>query len=65
MRGSDVYGMTARALVWAAEQMSADGYDRVGALGPAAAFDPEEMLGALADFGVEWSGGERSASGVV
>jgi short subunit dehydrogenase-like uncharacterized protein len=52
--GRDVYGLTARALVWAAEEIQADRHSGPGALGPAAAFDPEEMLGALTDFGVEW-----------
>ncbi|MEA2481959.1 MAG: hypothetical protein QOJ07_3881 [Thermoleophilaceae bacterium] len=55
VRGSDVYGLTARSLVWAAERLAAEGYERTGALGPAGAFDAEEMLGALSDFGVEWS----------
>ena len=54
VRGRDVYGLTARALVWAAEQILARAHQGAGALGPAAAFDPEEMLGALRDFGVEW-----------
>ena len=54
VRGRDVYGLTARALVWAAERFAAGEHRGTGALGPAAAFDPEEMLGALADFGVEW-----------
>jgi hypothetical protein len=54
VRGRDVYGLTARALVWAAERIAAGAHAGAGALGPAAAFDPEEMLGALSDFGVEW-----------
>ena len=57
VRGRDVYGLTARALVWAAQRISGDRVDGAGALGPAAAFDPEEMLAALADFGVTWESG--------
>lgn len=52
--GQDVYGLTARALVWAAERLAAGEHEGAGALGPAAAFDPEAMLTALSDFGVEW-----------
>ena len=54
VRGQDVYGLTARALVWAARQIEAGGHRGEGALGPAAAFDPEEILDALSDFGVRW-----------
>jgi hypothetical protein len=44
VRGSDVYGTTAVTLVHAAELLSAPGFDRAGALGPAAAFDPAAFL---------------------
>jgi short subunit dehydrogenase-like uncharacterized protein len=44
VRGSDVYGLTAVTLVTGAELLSAPGYDRAGAMGPAAAFDPAEFL---------------------
>jgi short subunit dehydrogenase-like uncharacterized protein len=54
VRGSDVYGLTAVMLVHAATLMSADGYDRAGALGPAAAFDPVGFLDYLGDHGVSW-----------
>ncbi len=54
MRGRDVYGMTARALAWAAARIADGEHSGAGALGPAAAFDPEAMLGALADFDVRW-----------
>ena len=54
VRGKDVYGLTARALVWAARQIEAGDHRGDGALGPAAAFDAEEMLEALSDFGVRW-----------
>jgi short subunit dehydrogenase-like uncharacterized protein len=62
VRGSDVYGMTARSLVWAAERIAAGAHDGAGALGPAAAFEPEELLGALSDFGVEWESDARPAA---
>lgn len=48
VRGADVYGLTAVALAEAAELMAAPGYDRAGALGPAAAFDPADLLDRLA-----------------
>ena len=54
VRGSDVYGLTAVTLVHGAELVSAPGYDRAGALGPAAAFDPEAFLNYLGDHGVSW-----------
>ena len=44
VRGTDVYGLTAAALVHGAETMAGAGYDRAGALGPAAAFDPAAFL---------------------
>jgi short subunit dehydrogenase-like uncharacterized protein len=62
VRGTDVYGMTARSLAWAAEQIAAGDHHGAGALGPAAAFDPEDLLGALADFGVEWDADARPAA---
>jgi short subunit dehydrogenase-like uncharacterized protein len=48
VRGSDVYGLTAVALVAGAELLGAPGYDRAGAMGPAAAFDPAAFLDRLA-----------------
>ncbi len=51
VRGSDVYGTTAVTLVHAAELLSAPGFDRAGALGPAAAFDPPAFLD---HAGVSW-----------
>lgn len=47
VRGSDVYGLTAVALVAGAELLSAPGFDRAGAMGPAAAFDPAGFLNRL------------------
>ena len=47
VRGSDVYGLSAVTLTHAAELLSAPGFDRAGALGPAAAFDPAAFLNHL------------------
>ena len=54
VRGSDPYGLTAVTLVYGAERMASGGYDRAGALGPAAAYDPETFLNYLGDHGVTW-----------
>jgi short subunit dehydrogenase-like uncharacterized protein len=62
VRGSDVYGLTAATLVHGAELMSAPGYDLGGAMGPAAAYDPEAFLNYLGDHGVSW---ELSAGSAV
>ena len=51
--GADVYGLTAVTLGGGGERMSAPGYDRAGALAPAAAFDPEAFLKYLGDQGVD------------
>jgi short subunit dehydrogenase-like uncharacterized protein len=51
VRGSDIYGTTAVALAHGAELLSAPGFDRAGALGPAAAFDPAAFLNHL---GLSW-----------
>ena len=54
VRGTDVYGLTAVILVHAATLLSAPDFDRAGALGPAAAFDPVAFLNFLGDHGVTW-----------
>jgi short subunit dehydrogenase-like uncharacterized protein len=54
VRGSDVYGLTAVTLVQGAQLMSAPAFDRSGALGPAAAFDPAAFLNHLGDHGLSW-----------
>jgi short subunit dehydrogenase-like uncharacterized protein len=54
VRGSDMYGLTAVTLVHGVELMSSPGYDLAGALGPAAAYDPEAFLNFLGDHGVSW-----------
>ncbi len=53
-RGTDVYGLTAVILVHAATLLTAPDFDRTGALGPAAAFDPVAFLNFLGDHGVSW-----------
>jgi hypothetical protein len=54
VRGSDVYGLTAVTLSHAAELLSAPGFDKSGALGPAAAFDPAAFLNHLGDYGLSF-----------
>lgn len=54
VRGGDVYGLTAAILARCATAMDSDGYDRRGGLGPAAAFDPAELLDDLADRGLTY-----------
>jgi short subunit dehydrogenase-like uncharacterized protein len=62
VRGVDVYGLAAVTLVHGAELMSAPGYDRAGALGPAAAFDPEAFLNHVAEHRVSWELAPRGVS---
>ncbi len=52
LRGSDVYGITARIIAEGATRMLDPGYDRAGALAPSQAFDPDEFLAALGPFGI-------------
>jgi short subunit dehydrogenase-like uncharacterized protein len=54
VRGTDVYGMTARAVAEGAIRCGAPGFAQAGALAPSQAFDPKDFLPALADFGVEY-----------
>ena len=61
VRGTDVYGLTALILAEGAQRMSAPGYDRAGALGPAAAYDPAAFLDAMAGHGLSYElPGERA-----
>jgi short subunit dehydrogenase-like uncharacterized protein len=53
--GGDMYGLTAVSIAEGAERLLAGRHRDVGALGPAAAFDPREFLDALADAGMHWS----------
>jgi short subunit dehydrogenase-like uncharacterized protein len=50
--GSDVYGLTAVTTAHGALLAADPAYERSGALAPAQAFDPQDFLAALADFGV-------------
>ena len=52
LRGTDVYGITARIIAEGAARMADPGYGRRGALAPAQAFDPADFLAALAPFGI-------------
>ena len=52
VQGSDVYGLTAVTAVHGAFLQTQRGYDRAGALGPAAAFDPQDFFHYLAEHGV-------------
>jgi short subunit dehydrogenase-like uncharacterized protein len=54
VRGVDVYGLTAVTLSHGAQLLSAPAYDRYGALGPAAAFDPAAFLDRLGEHGLTW-----------
>jgi short subunit dehydrogenase-like uncharacterized protein len=54
VRGSDVYGLTAAVLVHGAELMGTPGFERAGALAPAAAFDPAAFLNHLGGHGLSW-----------
>jgi short subunit dehydrogenase-like uncharacterized protein len=55
--GTDVYGLTAAAVVEGAQRMASPGFDRTGALAPAQAFDPGSFLDALP--GVSYEVSER------
>ncbi len=52
LRGTDVYGITARIIAEGAARMADPGYGRSGALAPAQAFDPAGFLAALEPFGI-------------
>lgn len=54
VRGSDVYGLTAQTIAAGAERMAADAFKAAGAHAPASAFDPAELMQALAPHGVAW-----------
>jgi short subunit dehydrogenase-like uncharacterized protein len=54
IRGSDVYGLTAAALVQGALIASQGGITRSGALAPSQAFQVEEFLGRLRRFDIDW-----------
>jgi len=52
LRGSDIYGLTAKIMAEGAIRMTDPAYDRSGALAPAQAFDSAGFIAALAPFGV-------------
>lgn len=54
VHGRDIYGTTAAALAYGAEQMSEQGYDRSGTLPPAGAFDARGLLTHLAGYGLSF-----------
>jgi len=54
LRGTDVYGLTAALLGYAASAMTSSGYPAAGALGPAAAFDPANLLDAMGAYGLAY-----------
>jgi short subunit dehydrogenase-like uncharacterized protein len=54
LRGQDIYGLTAVTLAHGAQLISAPGFDKAGALAPAAAFDPAAFLNHLGDHGLSW-----------
>jgi short subunit dehydrogenase-like uncharacterized protein len=49
VHGRDPYGLTAVTLAYGAQRMACGAYDRAGALGPAAAYEPEPFLDHLTD----------------
>lgn len=54
LHGKDIYGITAVTTGHGAELMSAPGYDRVGGLAPAQAYDARAFLDALGAHGVTY-----------
>jgi hypothetical protein len=47
LRGTDVYGLTARTTVEGALRCAAPGFDAAGALAPSQAFDPADFLASV------------------
>jgi short subunit dehydrogenase-like uncharacterized protein len=54
VRGSDLYGLTAVTAVHSATLLADAGFEGVGTLAPAEAFDPVEFLNYLGDHGVSF-----------
>jgi short subunit dehydrogenase-like uncharacterized protein len=63
VRGPDIYGLTARTIVDAAQTLGADAFSGRGGLAPAQAFDPAATLDGLADFGVAYAIEGEGSSG--
>ena len=61
IRGSDVYGLTAAAIVRGAVVAARGGVPGTGALAPSQAFEPADFLGALDSFDVSWNVEESNA----
>ena len=61
IRGSDVYGLTAAAIVRGAIIAARGGIAGSGALAPSQAFEPAEFLTALDSFDVSWDVQESNA----
>jgi hypothetical protein len=62
IRGSDVYGLTAAAVVRGAIIAAQGGVPRAGALAPAQAFAIEDFLKGLRRFDVDWQVDESRES---
>lgn len=62
LQGSDVYGLTAVTAVEGAARMAADGYDRVGGLAPAEAYDARSFLDTLEPHGLTYDAPVGSAT---
>jgi short subunit dehydrogenase-like uncharacterized protein len=54
-RGVDPYGVTAEILARVAARVLRGRHRATGVVSPAQAFEPEELLGSLADLGIEWA----------
>ena len=65
VRGTDVYGLTARTIADAAETLGAPSFAGRGGLAPAQAFDAEATLDGLADFGVTYEVEAPAAGGAA
>ena len=63
VEGSDVYGLTAVIAVEVARRMSAEAFDRSGALAPAQAVDAEDFLSFLGEHGLSYRVEGRSREG--
>ena len=53
--GTDPYGITGEILARVAGRVLRGEHRATGVVSPAQAFEPEELLGSLADLGVEWA----------
>lgn len=60
LRGSDIYGITAKTTTEGALRMASEGFTGSGALAPAEAFDPADFLDALKPAGISYELGPTS-----